>query len=168
VYASLEFEHEIHHLTANLGLELRQLRSHRRPIALLCLEQWHRRKGELQAILKEFKQDTEGTVEELRGRLTQFANQPSLPTVIAHRLAELNVTLGNSPTPDSKPRSRGVSPASGDDNAPSGSSLAGQAMILQWWLGGSITLHRASGGYAIRILVEHRPSNRPSRGLIPS
>jgi len=86
-----------------------------------------RLKSELQAILKEFGQDTEGTVEELRGRLAQFANQPSLLTAIAHRLAEYEATLGSAPTPDSKPRSGGVSSAPGDYNAPSGSGLAGRA-----------------------------------------
>jgi len=62
--------------------------------------QWisFRRKSELQAILKEFGQDTEGTVEELRGRLAQFANQPGLPTAIAHRLAEYEATLESDST----------------------------------------------------------------------
>jgi len=93
--------------------------------------QWisYRRKSELQAILKEFGQDIEGTVEELRARLSQFANQPGLPTAFIHRLSELESTMGCNPTPDSKPRSRAVSPAPGDDHGPSGSGLAGQTNV---------------------------------------
>ncbi|KAM8702429.1 hypothetical protein ACLKA7_007760 [Drosophila subpalustris] len=74
------------------------------------------RKNELQAILKEFGQNPEGSVEELRSRLAQFANQPGLPKHISQRLADLEMLFGAAATPDVKSRSRGVSPALAEEN----------------------------------------------------
>ncbi|KAM8702110.1 hypothetical protein ACLKA7_017675 [Drosophila subpalustris] len=76
----------------------------------------YRRKKELQSILKEFRQDPEGSVEELRSRLAQFANQPGLPKHISQRLADLEMLFGAAATPDVKSRSRGVSPALAEEN----------------------------------------------------
>ncbi|KAL7730616.1 hypothetical protein ACLKA6_000607 [Drosophila palustris] len=80
--------------------------------------QWisYRRKNELQSILKEFGQDPEGSVEELRSRLAQFANQPGLPKHISQRLADLEMLFGAAATPDVKTRSRGASPAPAEEN----------------------------------------------------
>lgn len=76
--------------------------------------QWisYRRKSELQAILKEFGQDIEGTMEELRARLSQFANQPGLPT------------------------------APGDDHGPSGSGLADQTNVTPGPPGLSVSIFK--------------------------
>ncbi|KAL7725323.1 hypothetical protein ACLKA6_012652 [Drosophila palustris] len=74
------------------------------------------RKNELQAILKEFGQDPDGSVEKLRSRLAQFANQPGLPKHISQRLAGLEMLFGAAATPDVKSRSRGVSPALAEEN----------------------------------------------------
>ena len=71
-----------------------------------------RRKNELQAVLGEFDEDIEGTVEELRSRLAAYANRPDIPEAHAQKLVELEALLGCTPTPDGKSQSRSVSPSS--------------------------------------------------------
>ncbi|KAL7725760.1 hypothetical protein ACLKA6_000651 [Drosophila palustris] len=86
----------------------------------------YRRKSELQAILKEFGLDTEGTVEEMRSRLSSFASQPELPKAVTQRLAELESTLGCTPTPDPKTRPR--SPTPGENQPGTGPAGASTSM----------------------------------------
>ncbi|KAL7743143.1 hypothetical protein ACLKA6_016282 [Drosophila palustris] len=94
--------------------------------------QWisYRRKSELQGILKEFGLDTEGTVEEMRSRLSSYASQPELPKAVGQRLAELEMTLGCTPTPDPKIRPRSPSPFPGEKQpgaGPSGATTSAEA-----------------------------------------
>ncbi|KAM8702692.1 hypothetical protein ACLKA7_000822 [Drosophila subpalustris] len=86
----------------------------------------YRRKSELQAILKEFGLDTEGTVEEMRSRLSSFASQRELPKAVTQRLAELESTLGCTPTPDPKTRPR--SPTPGENQPGTGPAGASTSM----------------------------------------
>ncbi|KAL7726132.1 hypothetical protein ACLKA6_002602 [Drosophila palustris] len=94
--------------------------------------QWisYRRKSELQGILKEFGLDTEGTVEEMRSRLSSYASQPEMPKAVGQRLAELEMTLGCTPTPDPKIRPRSPSPFPGEKQpgaGPSGATTSAEA-----------------------------------------
>ncbi|BFG06877.1 uncharacterized protein DMAD_13763 [Drosophila madeirensis] len=74
----------------------------------------YRRKAELEAFAKEFGLEREGTVEELRGRMSAFVSRGGHSATIQARLEELEDTFGRARTPDTKPetqqRSRSLSP----------------------------------------------------------
>ncbi|KAL7725377.1 hypothetical protein ACLKA6_008586 [Drosophila palustris] len=68
----------------------------------------------------------------MRSRLSSFASQPELPKAVTQRLAELESTLGCTPTPDPKTRPRSPTPGENQPGTgPAGASTSMEATTVR-------------------------------------